>query len=76
MTNNFTRRTYFRETISFDETPTKEQMQSLVNEGFRLDRRNLIWERVASTSQRHDATELQNLLGSEPVTAVATAIAA
>ena len=61
-TNNFTRRTYFRETISFDEQPSKEQMQQLGKEGFRLDRKNLIWERSCSTSGRHSDSELVTVL--------------
>jgi hypothetical protein len=76
MTNHFTRRTYFRETVSFDETPTKEQMQSLVNEGFRLDRRNLIWQRSAGTSQRHPAIELDTVLGADVAKTVEATIAA
>lgn len=76
MTNQFTRRTYFRETISFDETPTRDQMQSLVKEGFKLDRRNLLWERKVLTSQRHEAGELQSLLGSEVETPIASPMAA
>ena len=65
MTNNFTRRTYFRETICFDEQPTREEMQQLLDEGFRLDRKNLLWERTSSTSGRHSSEELASVLNVE-----------
>lgn len=71
MTNTFIRRTYYRETISYDQTPTKEEMKLLVEQGFSLDRRNLIWERSASTSQRHPDSELEAVFGLPLATAVA-----
>lgn len=65
MTNNFIRRTYFRETISFDNEPTREEKKLLMDEGFRLDRKNLIWERTSSTSGRHGDEELARVLNVE-----------
>ncbi len=66
MPNSLTRRTYFRETISFDEQPSKEEMKQLMDEGFRLDRKNLLWERSCSTSGRHSDAELAGLLNVAP----------